>query len=317
MPETAHRGLLFIGDPHLANRPPGFRKDDFPRTVLDKLRWSLDYAREHALMPILLGDLFHVAHSNANWIIIELMRLFDGGIFTLVGNHDRREDLLSDDDSLSILIQSGHVRLLDDIGPWVGSINGATIVVGGTPNHKPLPKSFDRSCLPAGSPSFVFWAAHHNLNFPAYEHEHPVRCREIPGIDVVINGHIHRWLDDVHCGSTLWINPGNITRLARTDAAREHMPAVLRIDVSSTGWTRQRVVVPHEPFDHVFHAEVAAPQVRLSESVFIRELGALQSVRTSSGEGLRSFLDANLAQFDPRVADEIRTLSKEVLHDAH
>ena len=34
---------------------------------------------------------------------------------------------------------------------------------------------------------------------------------------------------------------------------------------------------------------------------------------TASGAGLQSVLDANLAGFDPRVADEIRLLAKEVL----
>jgi len=44
-------GLLFIGDPHVASRPPGFRKDDYPEAILQKLQWALDYAREHRLGP--------------------------------------------------------------------------------------------------------------------------------------------------------------------------------------------------------------------------------------------------------------------------
>lgn len=28
------QGLLFIGDPHLEARVPGFRKDDYPQVVL-------------------------------------------------------------------------------------------------------------------------------------------------------------------------------------------------------------------------------------------------------------------------------------------
>ena len=41
MPELT--GILFIGDPHLASRAPGFRKDDYPRAILKKLQWSLGY----------------------------------------------------------------------------------------------------------------------------------------------------------------------------------------------------------------------------------------------------------------------------------
>jgi DNA repair exonuclease SbcCD nuclease subunit len=310
------QGFLFIGDPHVANRAPGFRKDEFARTVLDKLTFAMNYARDNRLMPVLLGDLFDVAHNNANWIVAELLRLFEGGVFTVCGNHDRREDMLADHDSLSLLILSGRIKLLDEIGPWVGTMNGATVVLGGTPNHQFLPKSFDRASLPSDRPVFVFWVSHHNLNFPAFEHEKPVRCAEIPGIDVVVNGHIHRSLDDVVCGSTLWINPGNITRLSRTEAARQHVPGVLRIDVSGDGWKRERVTVPHQPFDDVFHPETNGPEIKLTESVFIKELAALQAARTESGAGLQSFLDANLPQFAQPVADEIRLLAKEVLSDA-
>ena len=34
--DSSLAGLLFIGDPHLASRVPGFRKDDYPRTILAK-----------------------------------------------------------------------------------------------------------------------------------------------------------------------------------------------------------------------------------------------------------------------------------------
>jgi len=34
-----YAGLMFIGDPHLASRIPGFRKDDYPKVVLEKLDW--------------------------------------------------------------------------------------------------------------------------------------------------------------------------------------------------------------------------------------------------------------------------------------
>ena len=49
------------------------------------------------------------------------------------------------------------------------------------------------------------------------------------------------------------------------------------------------------------------------ESLFIKHFAALEAHRTASGAGLQSFLDANLGQFDPRVADEIRSLAKETL----
>ena len=44
-------GLLAIGDPHLEGRQPGFRKDDYPNVILDKLAWCLEYAEANRLLP--------------------------------------------------------------------------------------------------------------------------------------------------------------------------------------------------------------------------------------------------------------------------
>ncbi|MFW6334886.1 MAG: hypothetical protein ACOC0W_06400, partial [Desulfosalsimonas sp.] len=62
----------------------------------------------------------------------------------------------------------------------------------------------------------------------------------------MINGHIHRCLGEVVRGSTRWIVPGNITRRSRSDAARSHTPAVLRLDIDAKGVSCTHVTVPHK-----------------------------------------------------------------------
>jgi len=307
-------GILFIGDPHLASRVPGFRKDDYPRTMLDKLKWAMRYAADERLLPVILGDLFDYPRDNANWLLVELLSLFNSQTLVLWGNHDCKENSITPDDTISILLASGCVRLLDGECPWIGSIGGCTVCIGGSCWGQRLPKHFDRSSLPAGRTSWVFWAAHHDLRFPGYEESARLDCRDIPGIDAVINGHIHRDLGQVVSGGTRWINPGNIARIARSDATKAHVPGVLRIDVSPDVWTARRITVPHQPFDDVFHAELATAELPPDESVFINGLAELESLRTASGAGLQQFLDANLPQFDGRVAEEIRRLAKEVLN---
>jgi predicted phosphodiesterase len=312
-------GLLFVGDPHLASRVPGFRKDDYPRTILAKLRWAVDYAASERLLPILLGDLFDFPRDNANWMLVELLALFAGcpggcasGIF---GNHDCKENELGINDTLSVLVTAGHVRLLDR-SPWRGRINGCQVIVGGTSWNQQLPEAFERSPLPPGEPVRVFWVTHHDLRFPGYEEQAHMGCRAIEGIDVVVNGHIHRALGEVIAGNTTWLNPGNITRVTRGEATRRHAPSVLRIDIAPDGaWKRQRVPVPFLPFDEVFHAECESADVKIDDSMFVRELAALESARTAGGAGLRAFLDANLPQFGPRVSQEINALAQEVLND--
>src|SRR3954471_22382711 len=104
MPER-FSGILCIGDPHLASRPPGFRKDDYPRVMLKKLKWSLDYARDEQLLPVLLGDLFHYPRDNANWLLVECIGLLGRErLCAIAGNHDCTEDRLNEHDTLSILL---------------------------------------------------------------------------------------------------------------------------------------------------------------------------------------------------------------------
>ena len=161
-----------------------------------------------------------------------------------------------------------------------------------------------------GSP-IVIWLTHHDILIPGYD-EGRIRPREIDGIDLVINGHIHRRLEDIQAGKTLWLTPGNISRRSRSDATREHVPAALQIDLSLDGYTLKYVEVPHRPFDEIFHEAVIEATGDTQASAFIAGLAELQARRTASGAGLMEFLQHNLNQFEPAVADEIMILASEV-----
>jgi len=355
---SEYAGVLLIGDPHLESRTPGFRKDDYPNVVLEKLRWCLGYATEHRLLPAILGDLFDKPRDNPNWLLVRLLDMLHGEVIGLYGNHDCAEPELSDNDSLSVLVQAGRLRLVSGDAPWRGTIGGRSVVIGGSCWRQLIPERFeapsptrseneaggrsprvvsrssDRDTLltegltssrspegcgrtggtvgrPCQNQSLVIWLAHHDVLVPGYD-EGRFRPREIPGIDLVINGHIHRRLADVQTGRTLWVTPGNISRRKRSDATRQHVPSVLRLDITPSGYTLSSVDVPHRPFEEVFHEIIDDAPVSRSESAFVAGLAELQARRTASGAGLMEFLDQNLSQFEPAVAAEIRTLAMEV-----
>jgi predicted phosphodiesterase len=309
-PPRSHTGLLCIGDPHLASRGIGFRKDDYPRTILGKFEWALTYAEQHRLLPIVLGDLFHYPRDNANWLIVQLLELFDQPILTVAGNHDCNANTLCQDDTLSILAAAGHVHLLDQRGPWNGLMRGTSVTIGGTCWGQELPERFNPT--PGTKPGLVFWITHDDFDFPEFQWS-KVGCREIPGVDVVINGHIHRPCEDLRAGSTTWLNPGNIARLVRDDVTRNRKPSVLHIDIDAGHWTKQIVEIPHLPFNDVFLPTIHDQPLSTDESLFIRGLAQLESLKTAGGAGLMAFLDQNVDQFEPAIATEIRTLAREVL----
>lgn len=311
-----YRGLLVIGDPHVESRQPGFRKDDFPHVILDKIQWCLDYAREQKLLPTFLGDIFDKPRDNHTWIIGELLEMMLAypsiGIY---GNHDCAETELNEHDSLSILIKSGCFRLVEPGNVWSGEFEGRRVVVGGSCYRQTIPKEFDISIVPSETlfdeAPRVVWLTHHDIDFAGYESGR-FKPFEIKNVDLLINGHIHRRLDSIPAGDTLWMNPGNISRRSRSEAIRSHIPKVLEITFNDSSYEIKDVIVPHKPFDEVFHEAIVTTPGEESSSGFVSGLREMNERRTQSGAGLHEFLKQNLDQFQPEIAQHIQSLADEV-----
>ncbi|MEZ6126945.1 MAG: hypothetical protein R3C49_27830 [Planctomycetaceae bacterium] len=324
------RGLLMIGDPHLEARVPGFRRDDFPAVALGKFRWCVNFAASENLQPFLLGDLFQLPRDNPNWLLSEIFACLTDPIPAIYGNHDVRENLLMPHDSINLLFTSGHLHLLSD-RPWIGSVQGHPVVVGGSSWGQSIPEQVDSTALNA---DLVVWLTHHDIISPGYESGR-LKPAGLPGIDLVVNGHIHRRLETVSHGSTHWMTPGNITRRTRSDASRTHLPAVLRIrpsigtdtddanavpgsefrfTVRKTEWIADWIEVPHAAFDDVFHEHIQTEDDEETGSAFIADLAQLTKRRTETGAGLMQFLTTNVQQFEEPVAAEIMRLAREVTH---
>lgn len=311
---SSYQGVLFIGDPHLEGRQPGFRKDDYPEVVLAKLQWCLDYALQHRLLPALLGDLFDKPRDNPTWMLARLMEMMAAQeVIGIYGNHDCAETSLTENDSLTLLIKSGCLRLVNETSPWFGEINERNVYVGGSSYRHFIPDPFE---LPSRQQSLfdrstlVFWMTHHDIDVPGYPGV--LNPREIANIDYVVNGHIHRRLEAVEKGLTTWLTPGNISRRSRSDANRSHVPSALRFDIWADHHEMKYVEVPHQSFDDVFHDSIVEESGEEFRSSFVTGLAEMMARKTESGAGLHEFLDKNLDQFEPLIADEIRELAKEV-----
>ena len=75
--------------------------------VFDKLKWCLDYATQERLLPVILGDLFHLPRDNPNWLLSELLELLEREIIGVYGNHDVRTNEITIDDSLNVIVTAG------------------------------------------------------------------------------------------------------------------------------------------------------------------------------------------------------------------
>ena len=311
-----YTGLLAIGDPHVEARQPGFRCDDYPNVILQKLRWSLNYAIQNRLLPMILGDLFDKPRDNPNWLIHQLIEMMqDIEVIGIFGNHDcGHQSEITENESLSILAQSGCLRLVTEQHPWLGEMNGRQVLVGGSSYRQPLPETVS---LPTPKGLFegvplAFWLTHHDIDFKEMQAPGMLAPFEIENLDYVINGHLHRQMPDVQKGQTTWMNPGNISRRKRSQATLEHKPAVLRIDIQAEAVQFERVMVPHQPSAEVFYEAVVQQAAEALDSQYVSGLRELQMRKTDTGAGLHQFLDLNLTEFDSNIANVIKALAKEV-----
>ncbi|MGE4503993.1 MAG: exonuclease SbcCD subunit D [Desulfovibrionaceae bacterium] len=292
LPEITARGLFLIADPHVADAAPGQRLPGYREQIMDKLRRCLDRAAETGMVPVFLGDLFHWPRDNSNSLLVELIELFRPSLpWVLVGNHDKYQARFTDDVSLAVLGAAGAVRLMHEAGPqFVLQTTEGRALVCASPDGFKLPAMFTRD---ETTPEKVLWLSHHNIQFPEFP-DKAQRIKEIPGVDWVINGHIHRPQPTVRKGGTTWANPGNITRLTFSRRSLERRPA-------AHAWTfgceeLERWEVEHLAFYEVFPRQDFPPEEdeAKAESRFLEGLERLAWRRTQEGTGLKQFLQANL-----------------------
>ncbi|MCX7822551.1 MAG: metallophosphoesterase [Syntrophobacterales bacterium] len=314
------KGILFIGDPHVASFPPGHRRDEYVETVLGKLSYAMDLAKKEDLLPIILGDLFHVPRNNPNALLVELIRLFKPVFpWVLLGNHDKHEARFTPDVSIAILEAADAIRLIKDYGIVdILSVCGRRVLIGASPDWTPLPDKVN-----LGDFDTVLWLTHHNLLFDEIGDDiegefrgKSFELKEIPGVDLVVNGHLHRPRPPIQRGSTLWFNPGSIVRIIRSHATKEIKPSVTIFRYNENKISLEPVMLPHKSFEEVFYpfSDTKDFDVIEGESRFIRGLENLALRRTAEGIGLREFLRLNL-DFDDPIDKEIWKLYQEALED--
>lgn len=143
------RGFLFIGDPHIFTKTPGRRKDiSFFDTISDKISQAAKIANDNSLVPIFTGDLFHDDEEEGNKttnMMMRLLRQFHIRPVTIVGNHEKSEWVLSEENMLSVLINSGCIDVIHQNGFYgifeLQNEEGGVyrVALGGTPYGLPIP----------------------------------------------------------------------------------------------------------------------------------------------------------------------------------
>ena len=208
------KGVLFIGDPHLASKKPQRRLDSsFKGTVLDKLDQVVRIANENGLFPVIIGDLFNNEGENDLELLTKLSRIlkkFATPPAYLLGNHDLKESWMTDDTSIGLLIENGRLIPISDKSLIEISCGALKVSIGGTNYGGIVPTKVTRDPTDI---SYRMWITHDDFDFKT-AYPGAKAMHEIAGIDLVINGHMHKPAPYVKKGGTTWVCPGNITRMS-------------------------------------------------------------------------------------------------------
>ncbi len=276
-------GLLFVGDPHVDDVNVPKRLDDHMPAIFRKLEWIVNFANENKLMLVFLGDIFE-KHEVENHVLVQMMRILSqcwSTPYTNVGNHDMvlGSTTLSDGDTLMSLHEGTMINAVMKPETHLFNVKGQIVEVGFTPYGHDIPKSV----TPNDKAEIVVWVTHHNLAFDgAYPHSQPLT--DIPGCNLVVNGHMHKYSDVIEVGNTYWFNPGNINRQS-VDCVN-HIPTVWEFNPGEG-------LIPHEVphvkdvFDmtgHLVSAEEGMIAIR-EKSVFA-ELLASSTVQNQDGASI-------------------------------
>lgn len=226
---SAASGFLFIGDPHISSIKPGRRKDkDYASRILGKLEWSIQKANELNYVVVILGDLFDRPLEPDEGLKTRLLRVLRQAKHPIVyelGNHERSQKVLTDNDSLSYLAEAANLQMITISGAQgIYQLGEKLIGLGGTPHKQAIPTDvtdlFPRC-------NAVIWLTHHDMDF-GKPYPESIACHEIAGCGLAVNGHMHMAKKPVKRGVTTWFNPGNINR--QSVDAIDHKPRVYGFD---------------------------------------------------------------------------------------
>lgn len=218
--------ILFIGDPHLSSTQISKRNDPvhLSETILNKMQQAAKISHEIKAYPVILGDLFDNDREHSIDLLTKTIRVFKEFYhkpITIVGNHEKTESHLIDNNMTSALVEAGLLDVFQNNKTTVGIYIGDDYVeIGGTNYGSKIPDKVDKNYKKT---SKVIWITHHDLMFKQF-YPGSIPLFPIQGVDLVVNGHMHGTQPQVQCQTTTWCCPGNITR-QRVDMI-EHIPSV-------------------------------------------------------------------------------------------
>jgi len=261
--------LLFSTDEHISGINPAYRKDDYLETILNKIRWQLNFARENDVDAILHGgDLFNLkkpSRTSHKVINATISALNESPClnYAILGNHDYSDysDLMSQ--PIGVLMNGDHIihlsheQFRSDV--TVGVV-GVDYKYGHDYDHITSSLSGKLELLPECD--FTVGILHTLSSMTGVSDIYGEYCLNINKLsrepfcpDVVMIGHEHKQYGVDEINGHFFVRNGSLSRVALNDNTLMHKPSVTMLQFSKDGIEITTHVVDHQPAHEVFDIE--------------------------------------------------------------
>ncbi len=262
--------FISSSDEHLADLPPGFRKDDYRGAILGKIQYQADLAEQYRATALLRGgDFFHVKAANKTTMRTMAMaarihRRMGCPTYGMPGNHDMSNNDPSSvpGQPLGVMLESEVFKLLRDETFESGSMKVRVVGVEYTTDlavdglHE-LVRKKDENYTVAFVHAHAAMAPEEKIQNFFHEHIFDYRDLVFDGCpDVYIFGHYHKDQGIVDHLGVKFINLGAISRGALTFENLDRKPKVGMLKFNSQGIHVEEHIVPHGDAAHVFDLEL-------------------------------------------------------------
>ena len=280
--------FLFYTDLHMAGETPRHRVDNFPQTLLAKLREIYSMAEVEGCQFVLFGGDFFNAHRMFSYdIISEVIEIVGRSkikTYSVVGEHDLYGHNIETFQSSTLKFIGRHCSNLNIL--WEPVDLGDVVLYG---KHEP-DKMVDAMAVQVDPSKYNILVCHElitskakSLMFEIIDTSTLTNCP----YDLVVSGDLHCGYEP-HCVENTWFcNPGSLARRTVADADRWSQVAIIEAEKGKEPKIEYRRLVCGKPGYEVFGesiAEAARQKQDFDADDFARELLEFEAEATDIHE---------------------------------
>ncbi|WP_137297095.1 hypothetical protein [Psychromonas sp. SP041] len=278
-------GILFIGDVLASKGRPGRRLDeDYFETAFKKLKFSLDYAKNNNLKPVIVGRLSRKRFEVTTYARL-IAELSGRGVLVMAGTNEfiGASQALNGHSQSALLEKSGIITLCSSPGVIekiriTDGTNEKIASIYGVPEKHDSPEilGVEQGVLDGEIGIIVKKSRNYEFDNEADEKELVINPKEWPGCDLFVSDKGPFATGTTKADKTVWLNTGP---MVRTDIGFDgHAPLVWEYKLCGVS----AVSVPHEK--HVFDMEGLASSTVQQEYARSEFTSMLKEAATRSAD---------------------------------